>query len=353
MPVVVNIGSVNVDEVLTVPRIAKRGETLSASSYARNAGGKGANQSISVAATGATCIHIGRVGKDGVWVKDMLEERGVQVKDTLIVDDKQPTGRAIIQVSQEQDHDNCIVLLAGANASLNVTEDVVPVLDNLPKNERHILLLQNEVNNVKEIINAGHSGGMFIVYNAAPMTPNVADDNLNLVDMLVLNENETIDLSRHLGIEENKSCASTHPDFSDAMAYLGIHLVDKIAWEKTAVYLIITLGPHGALLIHKSELSSNFSNIHFPALPLKPSEIVDTTGAGDCFVGFLTGYLAMHKEFLGATQSSTVPSLNAVMEAINLAIVASGLKCKRAGAMNIPSIEEFQQFVAANRKTSK
>jgi ribokinase len=112
-----NLGSFNIDRVYRVPHIVRAGETLAASSLSEFAGGKGVNQSVALARAGASVVHIGKIGSDGLWLRERIAAEGVETPAIMLSDS--PTGQAIIQVDDRGE--NSIVLLAGANA--RVTDD--------------------------------------------------------------------------------------------------------------------------------------------------------------------------------------------------------------------------------------
>ena len=114
---ILNFGSVNIDNCYQVRDFVRAGETISALEVTRHAGGKGFNQSVALARAGAKVCHAGCIGEDGLFLRDMLRAAGVDT-DYLRVTDT-PTGNAIIQVNSRGE--NCIILYTGANGS--VTKD--------------------------------------------------------------------------------------------------------------------------------------------------------------------------------------------------------------------------------------
>ena len=113
---VLNFGSLNIDYVYTVPHFAAPGETLGALDYQVNAGGKGLNQSVALARAGVKTFHAGMIGKEGAFLKEVLESSGA---DTRFVEvGEVPTGHAVIQV-EHTSGENSIVLFPGANHSIS------------------------------------------------------------------------------------------------------------------------------------------------------------------------------------------------------------------------------------------
>ncbi|MDP3177086.1 MAG: PfkB family carbohydrate kinase, partial [Spirochaetaceae bacterium] len=118
MPRILDIGSLNIDEVFGVREFARAGETSSALGYAVFPGGKGLNQSVALARAGATVLHGGKVGEDGRFLVELLREAGVDAAPVLF--SPTPTGRAFIQV--RQDGQNSILLYGGANRELSESD---------------------------------------------------------------------------------------------------------------------------------------------------------------------------------------------------------------------------------------
>lgn len=290
MPVL-NLGSINVDVVFSVPRIVRPGETLAARGVRRVAGGKGANQSIALARAGASVRHVGRVGTDGTWIVALLAEAGVDVAH-VVVDADAPTGSAFIQVAD--DGENAIVLDAGANARLTEPQIEAALARAAPDDW---LLVQNEVNDVGRWIAMGRSRGMRIAFNPAPMSAGVAAYPLDEVELMIVNEIEAEALT---GVADPEAALARLP-----------------GRER-----IVTLGPRGALYLGPDG--------RFAAPAPRVDAVVDTTAAGDTFVGY----------FLAGREAG-----RSTEDALALACRAASLCVGRAGA--IPSIPTLAEVVAA------
>jgi ribokinase len=111
---ILNVGSINVDHVYTVPHFVRPGETIGATGYRVFSGGKGFNQSIALARAGAEVLHAGQVGKDGEWLVEELRRNGVDT--THVALSGEATGHALIQVAPSGE--NAIVVHGGANQTL-------------------------------------------------------------------------------------------------------------------------------------------------------------------------------------------------------------------------------------------
>jgi ribokinase len=138
-----NFGSINIDLVYRVPSIVKPGETLSASERNVFPGGKGLNQSVAIARAGFQVSHVGKIGRDGTWLKEILSDAGV---DTSFLEVRDvPTGHAVIQV--DPNGENSIVLFPGANVTFE-EEEIYSILNRAAPDDW--ILLQNETNFVRE-----------------------------------------------------------------------------------------------------------------------------------------------------------------------------------------------------------
>ncbi|WP_373070032.1 ribokinase [Sulfurimonas sp.] len=246
---IINFGSINIDHVYSVDHFVRPGETLSSNSYAVFSGGKGANQSIALARANADVVHVGKVGKDGIWLKEKMEKEGI---DTSFVNTvKAPTGHAVIQVNKEGE--NAIIIHGGANLTYK-SSDIEKVLKTAKTED--IVLLQNEINDVDKIIKQTKSKGLKVVFNPAPMSDAVKDYPLELVDIFIINETEGEALSGEKKPEK----------IIKAMGKL---------YPKSSV--VLTLGKKGVIYAKGKKV------ISVDALKVKA---VDTTGAGDTFIGY-------------------------------------------------------------------
>ncbi len=283
---ILNFGSLNIDLVYQVEHIARPGETIASSAHQVFAGGKGANQSAALARAGAKVFHAGQVGPDGAWVVDKLAGLGVDVQHIRVGD--APTGHAIIQVDRQGQ--NSIVLFAGANAQVE-REAIDTALAHFGCGD--MLLLQNEINDVAYILTAAAEQGLTICLNPAPFGPEVGAYPLELVNLLIVNEIE-------------------------AAGLVGASTLDALAARCPRAQIALTLGTAGA------QYRSATEEFHLPAPPV---EAIDTTGAGDTFIGYF---------LQGLTADLTA------RDAMARAVQAAALCVTRPGAMDsIPAAAEL------------
>ncbi len=293
---VLNVGSLNIDHVYRVSHIAAPGETVAGLSYSRFAGGKGANQSVALARAGAEVLHAGAIGPEGGWLKDGLAAEGVDVRHIRELDT--PGGHAVIQV--DDDGQNSIVIHGGANHRLT-PEMIQAALEAVDAGD--MLLLQYETNATAELITRGRRAGLRLVFNPAPMAPDVHDLPLGDVDLLVVNETEGAALTR----------GASEPDAILA----GL---DRLL-PRTDVCL--TLGKNGAVLRRAGR-----APCHAAAPAVKA---VDSTGAGDTFIGYFLAALLEEKDD---------------PEALEWACRAAALSVTRPGATDaIPRRREVEEFL--------
>ena len=193
---ILNFGSVNIDNCYQVRDFVRAGETISALEVTRHAGGKGFNQSVALARAGAKVCHAGCIGEDGLFLRDMLRAAGVDT-DYLRVTDT-PTGNAIIQVNSRGE--NCIILYTGANGS--VTKDFADeVLERFGPED--LLLIQNEISSLPYIIDKAKEKGMRIAFNPSPMNSGVTQEMLGAADWLFVNQVEASEIT---GAEGRENC---------------------------------------------------------------------------------------------------------------------------------------------------
>ncbi|MGB5965138.1 MAG: ribokinase [Sulfurimonadaceae bacterium] len=287
---IINFGSINIDHVYAVDHFVRPGETLESESYSLFSGGKGANQSIALARAGAAVMHAGKVGPEGLWLKEKLRASGVGV--TLVETVDAPTGHAVIAVNREGE--NAIIIHGGANRTFS-GGDIDKVLKSAEAGD--YLLLQNEINAVDKVLEKAKGKELTVVFNPAPMTDAVKEYPLERVDIFIVNETEGKALT---GENEPEAILDT---------------LQKLYPKSRTV---LTLGKAGVIYADSKK------RISVPALQVKA---VDTTGAGDTFIGYFLAEL---------TRGS------AIERCLQMGVKASALCVTRRGAADsIPELEEL------------
>ncbi|MFP3511802.1 ribokinase [Peribacillus sp. SIMBA_075] len=268
-----NFGSLNIDIVYTVPRFVTGGETLSSFSYAEYPGGKGLNQSIALAKSGAQVFHAGKIGKDGLFLKQELALEGISVEG--IYEDGSITGHAIIQVASTGE--NCILLYGGANKEITV-EHIDKVLGDF--NSDDILVLQNEINCLDYLVNAAHKKGLTIALNPSPISESIKNLDFSKIDFLILNE-----------IEGREISGEKSPN----------RVLDYLLSNYSNLKVVLTLGTNGVVY------RDNVQEYKQEAYKVK---VKDTTAAGDTFLGYFLSMISQKSDIKFAlTVASKAASL--------------------------------------------
>jgi ribokinase len=254
---VIVLGSLNADLVVDVPDLPRPGQTVLGRSLRVFGGGKGANQALAAARLGAPVAMVGRVGEDehGRVLAQSLLAGGVDVA-AIARDPTSPTGVALILV--ESSGENVIAVVPGANANVG-GPDLERLSAALHPGDLVVLQLEIPMASVEAAVEMAAQRGCTVVLNAAPAAP-LVDRVLRGIDLLVVNEDE----ARLLG--------GGSPERS-AAGLLG----------RGARAVVVTLGPQGALLASPEGTTTVDGRV---------VEAVDTTGAGDAFVGGLAAALA-------------------------------------------------------------
>lgn len=303
MAEIVVLGSLNMDLSISVPRIPSPGETLSGGRLITSAGGKGANQAAACARLGMQVAMAGCVGQDdfGRHLKSNLQAMGVDV--THVKEEAHASsGTALILV--DADGENVIVLSAGANQEVSLD----PALRGLITGAR-LLILQLEISPavVYQAIEIAFAAGVPVLLNPAPAIE-LPSEVYARTDTLILNETE-------------------------AELLTGVCVIDSSSAEKAVDILlgrgtrvvIITLGSEGAYAATKQ-----FKK-YIPAFAI---ETVDSTGAGDAFIGGFASAIVEGKD---------------LETALTLASAGGALAATKIGAQaSLPNRKEVENFLSQN-----
>ena len=301
---VVVIGSLNMDLVTRAPRLPRGGETLIGHSFATVSGGKGANQAVAAARLGAKVAMIGCVGNDdyGVRLRDALLAEHIDCEAVSVVEDS--SGVALIVV--DDNSQNAIVIVAGANGAM--TPAVIERFDAVLQ-AADVVICQLEIPDatVGHALKRARELGKTVILNPAPASRPLPADWFAAIDYLIPNESEAAALSG-LAVDSLQSAETA----ATQLIAMG------------AGKVIVTLGAQGSLFANGNGFE------HFPAPTVKA---VDTTAAGDTFVGGFAAALADGKS---------------EAEAIRYGQIAAALSVTRAGAQpSIPTMSEVQAFKPA------
>ncbi|OMJ21492.1 Ribokinase [Smittium culicis] len=362
MTKLVVFGSLNIDEVYSVPHIVKPGETISSSSRVEVAGGKGANCSVAGARAGGKTYLLANSGTDGQWVVDIVKASGVDTSSGVLVSGELQTGRAIIQVSKEGE--NSIFLFPGANHRFDLGR-VQSSLEDIGVTKGDYFISANETNFVFESITlAAEKFGAIVVYNPAPMPTHATDEfvaALSHVSILVVNETELVSLCE-MSLETTGQNDGSAVSVSEAIAFSNYtHLADYVFSVYNTKLIVVTQGSGGVTARLAFGPSAN-SHVHVPISPVSADQVVDTTAAGDTFIGYFSAslaetdigsrYLAQPTASLPTNEGFSASVVSAVEECMKRASYASGITVTGKGAIpSIPLKSQVDHFLATNSLT--
>ena len=293
-------GSLNADFFLSVRTFPAPGETVLTPGALVKAGGKGANQAAAAAKAGGLVKMVGAVGTDEVAKVPVTALRALGVDCSGMQVSELATGMAMIMVDERGE--NSIVVASGANTAVSAQAVAQTAL-----NEDTILVMQMEVPPAEnfKLLRRAKAAGVRTVLNVAPARP-IPEADLKLADYLILNEIEADAVYNSL-FEKT---------------FLGVEEKAAAIAEKTGGVCLITLGADGVVGAERGKM------FKVSALPVKP---VDTTGAGDAFVGIFT---AMLDNGLDTRQAA------------RYAAAGAGLACLKIGAQEaLPTLKEIEARV--------
>lgn len=303
MKTIIVVGSSNIDTTMHVDRFPEPGETITASAITEAGGGKGANQAISCAKSGAKTYFINRVGEDsyGEQMKRQLASYGV---DTTFIQTtaEQNTGHAYITLDKSGQND--IIIDHGANSQLS-SQDVAAAGEMVNSCDCIIAQFETPLEATLTAFKLAKKQGAVTILNPAPAANKITAELAENTDIIAPNE-------------------------SESAAITGIEITDDASLKQSAVKLqemgfanvVITLGAKG------SYIKSQSQELRIPAFK---TNTVDTTGAGDTFIGYLAGGLKK--------------DLSNFKEAAMFASRASAIAVTRLGAQ--PSIPTRKEVVDA------
>lgn len=293
---IVVFGSINLDLIFPVPHIPGPGETVLGPSIRIEPGGKGANQAVAAARDGATVLMAGAVGTDTLAGSALTLLRGARVDLARVIETGTTTGCAAISV--DPDGRNAIAVGSGANLAARQTQ----IEDSLLHSGTTVVLqMEVPIRETEALIHRARLADTRIILNLAPAAA-MPEHALREIDILVVNETESAWLAEHLACSEGAASIC----------------------ERLGVTVVRTLGGEGL------EVATAEGVRAMPARAIIP---VDTTAAGDCFVGVLASALDR-----GATLAA----------ALERATAAAALCCTRHGSQgSIPIACETDAFLTS------
>lgn len=299
------LGSINMDIVLKVDRMVKVGETILSKGFNKSFGGKGANQAVALSRLGVKVYMIGNVGKDdnGDTLLSGLRRDNIDV-EFVNRDSRNETGMAIITVDDLAN--NSIVVVAGANMKIECS-DIKRAESIIKMSKLIIAQFETPINTTIAAFKIARENSILTILNPAPARE-IPTELLSLTDIIVPNEAEAYELTK-VKIESEDSIK---------------HAARKFI-ERGVKYVIITLGERGAVLV---------SNEGYELLEAVKVNAIDTTAAGDSFIGALACMLSRHEKI----------EFELIKQAIIFANKVSSMVVQREGAQaSIPTLEEVSK----------
>ncbi len=306
------VGSVNMDLVFRTPRMPEVGETITGQQFLQIPGGKGGNQAVAAARQGAQVTLIGRVGDDALGAELLASLRADGV-DTAMVASLPGVATGVAGILVDDAGQNSIVLASGANARLSVA-DIEAASAQIAAAQFLVCQLETPLASVERAIALAHAAKVAVIFNPTPMQ-DLSDALLAQVAYLVVNEVEAGQLSG-LAVHDLASA----------------NQAAQLLLARGAGCVLLTLGAQGVLLAQGSTLT---------LLPAFEVQVVDTTAAGDTFVGSLAVALAEQ------ANAGQVPDVAA---ACRRAQAAAALSVTKIGAQSsIPQRQEVDAFLQQHK----
>lgn len=297
------LGSINMDLVMEMERMPLLGESVIGSGFLSNQGGKGANQAVACAKLGCDCTFLGAVGRDDYGDKLLASIQSFGVKTDGVQRSETYSGTCMILFDKSQ-HDNLLVVDPGANMQIDPAAVTAYLKQHAASGDIFITQLETNSDAVEKALAVAKEIGMFTVLNPAPARP-VGGEILQNVDLIVPNETETASLT---GIAPD-----TEKEVQRVYRQFAAHGVKQ---------MIITLGKRGCVHVWGDGLQWHGA---------RTVCAVDTTSAGDTFIGAVCAQLCRN-----------VP----IADAIEYASVCSAITVSRRGAaVSIPTAEEVEQYL--------
>lgn len=294
------IGSLNMDLVVNVDEMPKKGQTLIGENFKEVPGGKGANQAVAIAKLGGDVSMIGKVGNDGFGQTLINALKADNVKTDYIQIENCSSGVAMITV--DKNAENSIVVAPGANFRV-LREDIDKCIDSIKQSDIVVVQLETPLDTIKYALQESKQLDKYTILNPAPAVK-LEEDIIKNVDLLTPNETE-LEILSGVKIENEEDIIKA--------AQVMIH--------KGVKQLIVTLGSKGSLYIDKDNVKFKESY---------KVDAIDTTAAGDSYTGALSVALSQDKD---------------IQEAMDFASKVGALCVMKEGAQtSLPTIHDVLNF---------
>lgn len=300
------IGSNMVDLITYTHQMPKEGETLEAPAFKIGCGGKGANQAVAAAKLNSQVLMLTKVGDD-IFAENTIRNLESWGINTTWVEKVPCTSSGVAPIFVNPNSSNSILIIKGANKFLS-PEDIERAAEDLKKCRLIVLQLEIQLETVYHAIEFGNKHGIPVLLNPAPALRELDMAWVSKCDFFIPNETE-LEILTGMPV-----------DGVDNIRRAALTLVDKGVKN-----VIVTIGEKGALWINRQQ------EVQIPAIRVNA---VDTSGAGDAFIGCFAHYFVQHGD---------------VESAMRKAALFAGFSVTGKGTQSsYPSIEQFNEFLALN-----
>lgn len=297
------IGSNMVDLISYIDKMPKEGETLEAPDFKTGCGGKGANQAVAAAKMGSKVMMVTKVGDD-LFADNTIENLESYGIDTEFTSKVPGTSSGVAPIFVDRESKNRILIIKGANQYL-LPEDVDRAAEKIKKCSLIVLQLEIPLQTIYRAIEFGNEHGIPVILNPAPASKELNFDYVCKCDYFIPNESE-LELLTGMPVESKeqiREAAST--------------LIDKGLKN-----VIVTMGSRGVMWVMKEKVYTVNSY---------KVDAIDTTGAGDAFIGCFAHFFVQNGDVLHAIKMATAFAALSVM--------------KQGTQTSYPSVEELKQFM--------
>lgn len=299
------IGSNMVDLISYIDKMPKEGETLEAPDFEIGCGGKGANQAVAAAKMGSKVMMVTKVGDD-LFADNTIQNLEHYGIDTEFTHKVPSSSSGVAPIFVDPDSKNRILIIKGANQYL-LPEDVDNAAEKLKKCSLIVLQLEIPLETIYRAIEFGNEYGIPVILNPAPATQSLDFDYVCKCDFFIPNESE-LEILTGMPVETVEQ----------------IQAAASVLIEKGVKDVIVTMGSRGVMWVTKGE-------VHI--VDSYKVEAIDTTGAGDAFIGCFAHYFVQSGD---------------VLQSIKMATAFAALSVTKRGTQNsYPDIDKVNQFIKA------
>jgi ribokinase len=300
-PKVCVVGAANLDLISYVPRLPRMGETLHGTRFHMGFGGKGANQAVMAAKLGGDVAMVTKLGQDifGENTLKNFQTWGIDTRHVLFTDQ---AFSGVAPIAVDPDGHNAIIIVTGAN-DLLTPEEIEAARPVIGAAQIVVCQLEIPVETTLAALRIARQAGVTAIFNPAPARPSLPEELYRLSDIFCPNETET-------------ELLTGMPVSNQQEAEVAAHVLLR----RGAGTVILTLGERGSLLVTAQETT------HVPATPVKA---LDSTGAGDAYVGSLAYFLAAGKSLTEAIRRAN--------HIAAISVQFSGTQTSFPAAANLPA----------------